>query len=65
MKMPVYHCADLLRLEVADDGVNVVEDFVDEGHHLSHLHLNKVAPALLGNLDERVTGHILNSIMGL
>lgn len=63
--MAVCDCADLLWLEVTDDGVNVVEDLVDERHHLSHLHLDEVAPALLSDLDECVTGHILNSIMGL
>ncbi len=56
---------DLLRLEVTDDGVDVVQDLVYEGHHLSHLHLDEVAPALLGNLDEGVTSHVLNTIMGL
>lgn len=56
---------DLLRLKVTDDRVNVVEDLIDEGHHLSHLHLDKVAPTLLGNLNEGVARHVLNSIMGL
>jgi hypothetical protein len=55
----------LLGLEVTDDGVDVVEDLVDEGHHLAHLHLDKMATALLGDLDESVTRHILYPIMGL
>ena len=61
----MHSCTDLLRLKVTDDGVDVVENLVDEGHHLSHLHLDKMAPALLGDLDEGVTGHVLNTIVGL
>lgn len=57
--------ADLLRLQVTDDGVDVVQDLVNEGHHFSHLHLDKMTPALLGDLYESVTGHVLNTIMGL
>ena len=56
---------DLLWLQVADDGVDVVEDLVDEGHHLAHLNLNKMAPALLGDLDEGVTRHVLHAVVGL
>ena len=55
----------LLGLEVTDDGVDVVEDLVDEGHHLAHLHLDKVSPALLGDLDEGVARHVLHAIVGL
>lgn len=56
---------DLLRLQVADDGVNVIEDLVDEGHDLPDLHLNKMPPAFLGNLDERVACHVLHAVMRL
>lgn len=52
-------------LEVTDDSVDVIEDLIDEGHHLSNLYLDKVPSALLGNLDESVTGHVLDTIMGL
>lgn len=55
----------LLGLEVTDDGVDVVEDLVDEGHHLAHLHLDKVAPALLGDLDEGVARHVLHAVVSL
>lgn len=54
----------LLGLEVTDDSVDVVEDLINEGHHLSHLHLDKMPPTLLSNLNERVTRHVLHSIMG-
>lgn len=57
--------SDLLWLEVTDDSVDVIEDLIDEGHHLSNLYLDKVSSALLGNLDESVTGHVLDTIMGL
>lgn len=57
--------SDLLRLQVADDGVDVVEDLVDERHHLAHLDLNKMAPTLLCNLDKGVTGHVLHAVMSL
>lgn len=56
---------DLLRLEVTDDGVDVVEDLVNEGHHLTHLNLDKVTSTLLGNLDEGVTCHVLHAIVRL
>jgi hypothetical protein len=52
-----------LRLEVTDNGVDAVENFFNEGHHLSHLHLYKVAPALLSDLDEGVTRHVLHAIV--
>lgn len=55
----------LLGLEITDDGVDVVEDLVDEGHHLAHLHLDKVAPALLGDLDEGVARHVLHAVVSL
>jgi len=56
---------DLLRLQVADDGVDVVEDLVDEGHHLAHLDLDEVPPALLGDLDEGVARHVLHAVVRL
>lgn len=57
--------ADLLWLQVTDDGVDAAEDLVDEGHHLAHLDLDKMSTALLGNFDEGVACHVLNAIMGL
>lgn len=56
---------DLLWLQITDDGVDVAEDLVDEGHHLAHLNLDEMASALLGDLDEGVTRHVLHSIVGL
>ena len=55
----------LLGLQVTDDGVDVAQDFVYEGHHLAHLHLHKVAPALLCDLDECVARHVLHTVVGL
>ena len=55
----------LLGLQVTDDGVDVAQDLVYEGHHLAHLHLHKVAPALLCDLDEGVARHVLHAIVGL
>ena len=46
-------------LQVADDGVDVDEELIDEGHDLAHLDLNELAPALLRDLDERVASHVL------
>lgn len=54
----------LLGLQVTDDGVDIVEDLINERHHLSHLNLHKMPPALLSDLNERVTCHVLNSIVG-
>ena len=58
-------CAYLLRLKIADDGVDVAEELVYEGHHLPHLDLYKLPPALLRNLDESVARHVLHSLVGL
>ena len=55
----------LLRLKIADDGVDVTEQLVDEGHHLPHLDLYKLPPALLRNLDESVASHVLHTLVGL
>ena len=57
--------AHLLRLKIADDGVDVAEELVYEGHHLPHLDLYKLPPALLRNLDESVARHVLHSLVGL
>lgn len=57
--------ANLLRLQVTNDSVDVIEDLVDEGHDLPDLHLNKMSPALLCNLDERVARHVLHTVMRL
>ena len=54
---------DLVGLEVTDDGPDVVQDLLDVRHHLEWLHLDKMSPTLLGNLDKRVTRHVLDSIM--
>lgn len=54
---------DLLRLQVTDDGVDVVEDLINKGHHLSHLDLDEMTPTLLGDLDEGVTCHVLNTVV--
>ena len=42
-----------------------MEDLLNERHHLPHLDLHKVAPTLLGYLDERVTRHVLYTVMRL
>lgn len=56
---------DLLRLQVADDGVYVIKDLVNEGHDLADLHLNKMPPALLSDLDEGVARHVLHAVVRL
>lgn len=67
----LYHVADclikrvdLVRLEVTDDGPNVVQDLLNEWHHFERLHLDKMASALLCYLDECVTRHVLYTIVG-
>ena len=57
--------AYLLRLKIADDGVDVAEQLVYERHHFPHLDLYKLPPALLRNLDEGVARHVLHSLVGL
>lgn len=57
--------AHLLRLQVTNDGVDVVQNLIYKGHHLSHLNLHKMPAALLGYLDESITCHVLNAIMCL
>lgn len=56
--------SDLLRLQVTDNRVNVVQYLIDEGHHLSHLNLDKMTATFLCNLDEGVTSHVLHTIVG-
>jgi hypothetical protein len=50
-----------LRLQITDDGVDVDEQLVDEGHHLAHLDLDELPAALLRDLDERVASHVLKN----
>ena len=54
-----------MRLEVADDGSDVVEDLFDERHHLQLLDLHEMAATLLSYLDERVASHVLDTVVGL
>ena len=49
----------LLRLQIADDGVDVGQELVNEGHDLADLDLNKLTPAFLRDLDECVASHVL------
>ena len=43
----------LLRLKVTDDGADVVEDLLDEGHDLKRLNLHKIM-RLKGGGEERM-----------
>lgn len=53
----------LVWLEVTDDGPDVVQDVLNEWHHLQCLDLDKVSPTFLGYLDERVARHVLYTIV--
>lgn len=53
----------LVRLQVTHNGPDVVEDLFNERHDLQWLHLHKVPPTFLGNLDKRITRHILYTVM--
>lgn len=55
----------LLWLQVTDDGVNAIQYLINERHNLSDLNLNKMTTAFLRYFDERVTRHVLNTIMCL
>lgn len=52
---------DLLRREVASYLPHVSDDLFDEGFTLTWLMDNKMTPTLVGNLDKRIAGHILNT----
>ena len=56
---------DLLGLQVADDRVDVAQEFIDKGHHFADLDLNELPATLLGDLDERVARHVLDALVGL
>ena len=45
------------------DTIGIV--FIFFNQHKKYLNLNKLPPALEGNLDEGVTGHVLYSLVGL
>ena len=53
----------LMGLQVAHDGSDVIEDLLNERHHLQLLHLHKMPPTLLSYLDERVARHVLNTVV--
>ena len=63
--MQVSRDAHLLRLQVTDDSVDAVQYFIDERHQLTDLHLHEVTTAFLSYFDERVTGHVLNTVVCL
>lgn len=54
----------LLWLKVTDDCINIVQDFINKWHHLSHLNLNKMPAAFLRYLYEGITSHVLDTIVG-
>ena len=89
-RLGCYHVADsfvervhLMWLQITDNGANVVQYLLNEGHHFLWLDLTrekrlvntisdrerassnlyKMSAALLCNLDESVTRHILNTIV--
>lgn len=51
----------LCRLQISRDPVQVSKDLVDERLRLPSLLHDKVSLALLGNLDERITSHVLHT----
>lgn len=53
--------AYLLWREILSNSVKVPQDFVNEGIRFSRLLHHKVPSALLGNLDKRITSHILHT----
>ena len=55
--------AYLLWLKVTDYCVYAVQYFLDKRHHFTNLYLHEMSPTFLCNLDERITSHVLNSIM--
>ena len=57
--------AYLLWLQIADDRVDAVQYLLNERHHFPDLNLHEMAPTLLGDLDERVTGHVLDTVVRL
>src|SRR5690242_513303 len=55
----------LLGRKIRGDLSQVSYDLVDEWLVLARLEGNKVSPALVGNLDERVASHVLNTLVRL
>jgi hypothetical protein len=54
-------CVNLLRREIAGNLGEVPDDLLDERLVLARLERDKVAPALLGDLDEGIARHVLNT----
>lgn len=54
----------LLWLKVTDDCVNIVQDFINKWHDLSHLNLDKVSAAFLCYFYEGITSHVLDTVVG-
>ena len=54
-----------MRLQIANDRVDVGEYFFYERHALAHLECDKVASAFLRYFNKRVAGHILNALVSL
>lgn len=51
----------LLRCQIASDLLEVANDFVDERLILSWLQCNEMTSAFVGNLDESIASHVLNT----
>lgn len=52
---------DLLRSEVAGDLAQISDDLLDKRLVFAGLECNKVASALLGDLDKGIAGHVLDT----
>jgi hypothetical protein len=52
---------DLLRRQVTCNFAHVPDNFLDERLLLTRLKSNEMSTALTGNLDESITGHVLDT----
>jgi len=56
---------NLMRLQIANDRVYVVQNLFNKWHIFSQLDLDKMSTTFLGYLDESVTGHVLDTFVSL
>ena len=57
--------ANLLRLKITNNSINIRKNFFDEWHYFSDLDLNEMAPTFLCDLNEGIAGHVLNPVVSL
>lgn len=52
-----------MRLQLINTSCHIVQNFIDKWSNFTSLNSDKMPPTFVRNLDEGVTGHVLNTVV--